>query len=171
DSPLPDFLRMGMHAEVEYPGLHLVHATLVEKGDLAICGLGEGHAPEQFGDSELFTRTMAEYHLRPFAASSRPNKVLLLAAPPPGSLVGDAGCQLSGELLDTYHPRLCVVGGTSERRGWERVARTLTVNPGALAEGWAAWVDWTRPADDQVEILNLRDLEASKIAVEVGVCD
>src|SRR5262249_55767766 len=70
DSPLPDFLRMGMHAEVEYPGLHLVHATLVEKGDLAICGLGEGHAPEQFGDSELFTRTMAEYHLRPFAASS-----------------------------------------------------------------------------------------------------
>src|SRR4051812_13250387 len=40
DVPLGEFLRLAKDAEVEYPDLHVAHATLWEEGDVAFCGLG-----------------------------------------------------------------------------------------------------------------------------------
>jgi hypothetical protein len=34
-----------MAVELEYPHVHLAHATLVEERDLAVCGLGPSAAP------------------------------------------------------------------------------------------------------------------------------
>jgi len=48
---------------------------------------------------------------------------------------------------------LCVVAGRTERRGVQRIASTLVVNPGCLADGSAAWLDWNQRSGDQVEFL------------------
>ena len=56
-----------------------------------------------------------------------------------------------GDLIDWLRPSLCVVAGPTERRGLQRIASTLIVNPGRLADGSAAWLDWDRSGDDQVE--------------------
>jgi Icc-related predicted phosphoesterase len=171
DTPVEDFLRMGMHAEIEFPDLHLVHATLVEKGDIAICGIGGLLADAAACEREICSRTMAEYHLRPLWVAKQPHKILLLAVPPTGALGGAEGCTLAGQLLDSYHPSLCVVAGPSERRGTQRVAHTLVLNPGHLAEGWAAWLDWNREVPEQVEFVNLRDLESKRGVIDIGVGD
>jgi hypothetical protein len=64
-----------------------------------------------------------------------------------------------------------VVGGPSALRGTQRVARTLVVNPGQLAEGWAAWLDWSAPSGEQVELLDLRDPAGAAMPADLGVCD
>src|SRR5947209_6102697 len=40
DAPLREFLRLAKDAEVEHPSLRVAHATLFEKRDAAVCGLG-----------------------------------------------------------------------------------------------------------------------------------
>jgi hypothetical protein len=169
DTPLEDFLRMGMHAELEFPGVHLAHATLVEKGDIAVCGLGGGIADGPSMDPTTCSRTLAEYHLRSLWTAKQPHKILLLATPPIGPLGGEQGGAVINDLIDSYHPSLCVVAGPSERRGTQRIASTLVINPGHLAESWAAWLDWNRPTDECVEFLNIPDVISGVIST--GICD
>jgi Icc-related predicted phosphoesterase len=102
---------------------------------------------------------MAAYHLRSLWTARQPYKILMLAEPPAGELGGKQGCSLAADLVDSLHPSLCVSAGPHDHRGSKRVASTLIVNPGRLAEGSAAWLDRDRPADDQVELLNLRSLD------------
>jgi Icc-related predicted phosphoesterase len=169
DTPLDDFLRLGMHAELEYPSVHLVHATLLEKGELAVCGMGGRLGAGPLSEPDIVTRTFVEYHLRPLWTARQPRKVLLLPAPPTGVLGGQEGNKLCGELIDSYHPTLCVVGGASECAGIERVASTLIVNPGYLADGYAAFLDWNRPGGEQAELLDLQNaLSAAGMEVAVG---
>jgi Icc-related predicted phosphoesterase len=165
DTPLEDFLRMGMRAEIEFPTVHLVHGTLVEQGDSAFCGVGGCLCHEQRSDFDSCSRTMAEYHLRSLWNARQPQKVLLLPGPPTGPLGGAEGKTLVGELIDSFHPSLCVVAGSSERRGIQYFARSLVINPGQLADGWAAWLDRGLKLSEQVQFLNLHDL-ASNIATE-----
>jgi Icc-related predicted phosphoesterase len=171
DTPLEDFLRMGMHAEIESPGVHLAHATVIEKGDMAVCGLGGNVSEANATDPDMCSRTLAEYYLRPLWTAKQPHKVLLLSAPPPGPLGGDHGSKFTADLIDSYHPNLCVVAGPSEQRGSQRFARTLVINPGRLADGWAAWLDWNRPVDEQVEVLDLRHPDPTAVPEETGVGD
>jgi Icc-related predicted phosphoesterase len=171
DTPLEEFLRIGMHAEVDFPGVHLVHATLVQKGDVAVCGVGGRIGTEAVYDGDTCSRTLVEYHLRSLRAARQPHRVLLLAAPPRGALGGDDGSSLVGELIDSHHPSLCAVGGPDGRRGSQRVARTLVINPGHLAEGSAAWLDLGRPVEEAVEFLDLRHPGGTGAAAELGVCD
>jgi Icc-related predicted phosphoesterase len=171
DTPVEDFLRMGMHAELEFPKVHLVHAGLVEQGDTAVCGVGGRLCDGPAGEIDVCSRTLAEYHLRPLWTSTRPHRVLLLACPPAGPLGGDDGSSLVGDLIDSYHPGLCVVGGPNERRGARRMARTLVVNPGHLAQGCAAWVDRSRPVGEMVELLDLHHFGPYAVPADLGVCD
>jgi Icc-related predicted phosphoesterase len=60
---------------------------------------------------------------------------------------------LVGEIIDSLRPSLSVVGGPTERRGVQRIASTLVVNPGCLADGSAAFLDWDRSGDDPVEFM------------------
>ena len=161
DGPLEEFLRIGMHAEVESPAVHLAHATLLERGELAVSGVGGKIGQE-------VSVIMAQYHLRSLWTAKQPHRILLLATPPTGALGGPEGSSVVGDFIDSYHPALCVVGGPSQCRGSQRVAKTLVINPGRLAEGWAAWFDWNRQADDAVEMLNLRELSPKSVALDIG---
>jgi Icc-related predicted phosphoesterase len=164
DTPLEDFLRIGMHAEVEFPGVHLVHATLTEQADLAVCGLGGLISGNGCHEPDHMPRVLAEYHLRTLWGAKQPRRVLLIPTAPWGKLGGDEGSTFTGELIDSYHPSLCVTGGSSERRGFRQVGETLVVNPGALTDGWAAWLDWESHANRQVEFLDLRDPVPKRVA-------
>ena len=145
-----------------YPNLHVVHATLFEQGDVAVGGLGGEltEAEDHTEDRLCYSRASAEYFLRSLWQAEQPHKVLLLSVAPPGQLGGEAGNRICGDFIDSYHPSLCVVAGTTERRGFQRIAHTLVVNPGRLADGSVAWLDWNRSKDEQVEFLRAVGLVA-----------
>lgn len=155
DVPLRDFLRLAKDAEMEYPNLHIAHATLWEEGDMAVCGLGGDLSEDQDrAEGQLcHARASAEYFLRMLWRAEQPHKVLLLSVAPPGQLGGEAGNRICGDFIDSYHPSLCIVSGPTDRRGVQHIAHTLVVNPGRLADGSAAWLDWKRGKEDQVEFL------------------
>jgi Icc-related predicted phosphoesterase len=157
DVPLRDFLRLALHAEVKYPKLHAVHATLLEQNDVAICGLGGEltEAEDRSEDRLCNSRPAAEYYLRTLWQAEQPLKFLLLSVAPPGQLGGEAGNRICGEFIDSYHPSLCVVVGQTEKRGFQQTAHTLAINPGRLADGSLAWLDRSRIRNDQVELLRL----------------
>ena len=163
DVPLEDFLKAGMAAEVEYGGVHMVEGSLWEDGDTAVCGVGGALTERETAvyPQVKLSRVMAEYALRGLARSDRSVKILLLSSPPNGKLGGDAGCAIVGELIDSLHPHIAVVAGPSEARGVERVAHTWVVNPGRLRDGCAAWIDWKRPGDQRVELLDLELVASS----------
>jgi hypothetical protein len=158
--PLEEFLRLGLWAEALHPNLHIAHATLVETDGLAASGLGGIIAEKELLGVDTYSRPTAEYFLRSLSSSNKPRKVLLLPNPPLGLLGGAEGEPLIGDLIDTYHPDLCVVAGSSERRGCQHVGRTLVVNPGSLADGSAAWLDWRMRGVDSVKFLD-RELPVS----------
>lgn len=154
--PMDEFYRLAMPAELTFPNVHVVHATYIEEGDVVIAGIGGAIAEEPLSGVETFTRTKAQYLLRPLRRSSRPRKILLLAASPSASLSWREG-SLVWDLIDSYHPDLCAVYGGSHTQRSERVGVTLMVNPGHLADGQAAWLDWNRSGGDQIELMNLAD--------------
>jgi hypothetical protein len=166
DMPLDEFLHLGMNAEVEYPGLHLAHATLIEEKDVAVCGMGGCLTNECLPEADYFSRAKVEYYLRGLWSAVQPRKILLLPESPFNGLSGPEDKRLPGSLIDSYHPTLCVIGGN--QRGFHRVASTLVVNPGSLANGQVAWLDWGRPTPNQVELLDLPALERFA-ALEVGM--
>jgi Icc-related predicted phosphoesterase len=155
---MEEFLRLGMQAELIFPHVRIAHGTLIEEKDLAVCGLGGLLAERPLMGIDHYLRPTAEYFLRSLRWTQKPRTVLLLPAPPPGRLGGSDGDPLIGELVDSFHPDLCVVRGSSARRGTQRIGRTLVVNPGSLSDGWTAWLDWQRPAEDRVRFVNATDL-------------
>lgn len=156
DTPLREFYRVAMTAEVDHPGVHVVHGTLVERPPVAISGAGgELTEHEDRGDERLrCARATAEYMLRTLWQTDQPRRILLLSVPPSEPLGGPQANPIAGEIIDSYHPDLCVVAGPSDHRGVERVAHTLVVNPGRLADGSAAWLDW-RNEEQPVAMLDL----------------
>ena len=151
--PMDEFCRLGIAAELEFPHVHMAHATLVEERDLAVCGLGVSIAEEACMREDSYSRIRALYFLRSLRTSVKPRKVLLLPEPPTGVLGGPEGNKVIGEIIDGLRPSLCVVGGRTERRGLQWIASTLLVNPGSLADDSAALLDWDRKVNDQVEFL------------------
>jgi hypothetical protein len=158
DAPLDLFLSLGVRAEIEYPQLHVVHATPIERGDVAVVGLGACITDYTATDIGYYSRSLAEYYLRLLWTTSKPRTVLLLPEPPQSWRGEVEDRRLANTLMATYHPGVCVLGRSSEKRGVERIADTLVINPGYLSEGSAAWLDWDRPACEQVEFLDLQGM-------------
>ena len=158
EAPLQEFLRLATAAELVHPTLHIAHATLFEQGDVALCGLG-GELTEvndRTDERLCYARASAEFFLRSLGWAPQPHKVLLLSVAPPGPLGDEASNQICGDMIDNYHPSLCVVAGSTSRRGVQTIARTLVVNPGRLADNSMAWLDWTRDRGKQVEFPELQ---------------
>jgi hypothetical protein len=153
--PMDQFYRWGIAVELNFPHVHMVHATLLEERDLAVCGLGVIVAEEALMREDSYSRARALYFLRTLQRSVRPHKVLLLPEPPPGVLGGPEGNCILGDIIDGVRPSVCVVAGRTERRGVQRIASTLVVNPGSLIDNSAALLDWDRTGDDQVEFLGI----------------
>jgi hypothetical protein len=151
--PMDQFYRWAIAVELELPHVHMAHATLLEERDLAVCGLGVIIAEEALMREDSYSRIGALYFLRTLKTSVKPHKVLLLPEPPPGALGGPEGNCIIGDMIDGVRPSVCVVAGRTERRGAERIASTLVINPGFLIDNSAALLDWDRTGDDQVEFL------------------
>ena len=62
--PDDQFCRLALAVELEFPNVHLVHATLVETHDLAVCGLGVAIAEQALMRVDSFSRVKAQYCLR-----------------------------------------------------------------------------------------------------------
>jgi Icc-related predicted phosphoesterase len=159
DAPLRAILMAGMNARSQSPGVHLVHCTLISARDVVISGVGgELTEVEDSGDPVIrCSRTTAQYFLQAFEKAGESEKVLLLGSVPKGALAragqsGPVGNPVAADLIDTYHPKLCVVAGPSQTRGVEQVARTTIVQPGSLSTGSAAWIDWSKATQSQVEM-------------------
>jgi hypothetical protein len=160
--PMDSVYRWGLAVEMTFPHIHIAHATLVEEGDLAVSGLGMVIAEEALMREDSCSRAGALYFLRSLRTSAKPRKVLLLPQPPPGVLGGPQGNIVIGEIIDSLRPNLCVVAGQTERRGIQRSANTLVVNPGAVADDSAPLLDWGHASADQVEFVNLRSLDSAR---------
>lgn len=143
DTPLVDFLRMGMNAESDYPSLHLADATPIEHGDLAILGLGGSLVEDGWHGVDSRERTWADYLLRSLDRSRRSRKLLMLPAAP-RSLGGGSANRLIDDLIDGHPADVCVAAGPSAQRGTRRIGDRWIINPGCLADGSAAWWDWDR---------------------------
>jgi Icc-related predicted phosphoesterase len=157
DAPLRAFLMAGMNARSQSPGVHLVHCTIITARDVVISGVG-GELSEVEDSSEPLvrtSRTTAAYFLQAFDTAAESEKVLLLGSVPTGSLGGSSGNSVAGDLIDTYHPKLCAVAGPTEGRGVEQVAHTTIVQPGSLSTGSAAWIDWDKGIEEQVEMIEV----------------
>lgn len=158
DAPLDQFLRLGMNAEIEYPRLHVVHATPVEEEDVAVLGLGASISDYTATDIGYYSRSLADYYLRSLWTTSRPRTVLLLPEPPQSWLGDVDNLRRASALVSTYYPGLCVLGSPSGGQGADRVGDSLIINPGHLSEGRAVWLDWHRPKGEQVEFLDRQRL-------------
>jgi Icc-related predicted phosphoesterase len=170
DTPVEEFLRLGMHAEVEFPNLHLVHGTMVTEGNVAIVGIGGVLLEERIPECDCCSRTMAEYFLRPLWTARQAKRILLLPEAPPEMLGGTGGSSIAADFIDSFHPSLCVVKGSSDRPGQERIAHTQIISPGYLADGFAALLDWNRKTEDQVEFLSKQE-EQALYSIETGAGD
>ena len=168
DAPLDQFLRLGMNAEIEYPRLHIVHAIPIEQGDVAVVGLGASITDYTATDIGYYSRSLADYYLRSLWTTSKPRTVLLLPEPPQSWRGEVEDRRLADALMATYHPGVCVLGRSSEKRGVERIADTLVINPGYLSEGSAAWLDWDRPACEQVEFIDLQGMGTPRHPLALG---
>jgi Icc-related predicted phosphoesterase len=154
DVPLTDFLRLGMQAELDYPNLHIAHENVIALDNLAVCGIGGCLAAEDRAEPDSLNLLRADYFLRNLDRADHPRKIQLLSAAP-SSLGGGQHGRLINNLIHSHSADLCVTAGPTEHRGIQRLARTLIVNPGCLADGSAAWVDWRSHPGGHVEFLNL----------------
>jgi Metallophosphoesterase, calcineurin superfamily len=162
DTPLNGFLRLAMNAEVDFPNVHLLHEGIVEEGDICLGGIG-GQLTDGIDGSDgtvCCSRTAAEYFLRPLASARQPLTFLVLGVPPNGPLGGNEGNTIAADLIDSLHPSLCLALGSTQRRGTQRIAHTLVINPGRLADGSAVWLDWSLPVDERAKLVNLQALAA-----------
>jgi hypothetical protein len=155
DAPLDLFLHLAMKAELEFSQVRLVHATPVIERDVAIFGLGACIAAHTNPNIGHYSRTLAEYFFRPMGRNAKPRTMLLLPEPVQACHDDAENRRLTEAFVGTYHPTLAVLGRPCVQPGVEYLARTLILSPGYLSEGCAAWLDWNRPADDQVEFLDL----------------
>jgi hypothetical protein len=153
DTPLEEFLRLGMYAEVEYPNVHLAHATLVTRDGLAVTGLGGWVSEGAACELDCCPRTLAQYYVRSLLTADQPHKVLLLGSPPAVRPTAPGGSVLSTELIDSLHPNLCVTGDEGAGASVRRMVHALVVAPGSLSDGCAAMLDWRRPVDERVRLL------------------
>jgi hypothetical protein len=160
DTPLEEFLRLGMCAEVEYPNVHLAHATLVTRDGLAVTGLGGWVSDGAACELDCCPRTLARYYVRSLLTAEQPHKVLLLGTPPAARPTVIGGSVLSTELIDSLHPNLCVTGDDDGGTSVRRMVHALVVAPGSLSNGRAALLDWRRPVDERVQLLGERSGQA-----------
>jgi Icc-related predicted phosphoesterase len=155
DTPLGEFLRAAMNAEITYPNLFFAHATTFSNANVAVDGIG-GKITENEDSTDptlKYSHNSAEFLFRRLWYIRKSVKILMFSEPPPGKLSGNGGNSLVEEFIKTYHPAICIVAGNTQYRGYEREKHGFTVNPGKLSDGSAAWIDWLKRS---VQILDLQ---------------
>ena len=157
DVPLGEFYQWSTNAETDHSHLRVVHATSWRIKDTVFGGIGGAICEHDHCEHPRLqvSRAEAEYFLRNIVRDEAPLHVILLNQPPTGTLGGNSGNTIVSELIDSLHPRLAVTAGETSHRGHEQVARTTIVNPGRLSDGSLAYIDFSRPTEERVEVLDL----------------
>jgi Icc-related predicted phosphoesterase len=155
DAPLSDYFRMSLNFEVVYPNICSVHATPVVWHDTIIGGFGGNITESEESSLDIIksSHITAEYYLRNLWNASESIKVLLISEPPPEKLSGTRGNPIIKEIINNYRPTLCIAGGKTGDWGHDTGGPTTVVNPGALKDGAAAWVDLM---SDRITRIDLR---------------
>jgi len=147
DAPEGRYLTCSLSEHGGDSPLEVVHRSLVRCGEYVISGLG-GQITDVDRSEFLvlqLPRWEALHHFRLFEFVTGP-RIMVLHTPPIGDVVdldngGHKGCQVVNELINTYRPKLAVAGHAHDAQGYETIADTFVVNPGALKSGNYAVVD------------------------------
>ncbi len=158
DSPLDQYIKIGWEEMKENSKLHITHSGfLVLDESFAVTGFG-GEISEQDKEDYFvlqYPRWEVEYGLN-FLSNVSSNKILLSHTPPVGTLDLDdgkhKGSQVVNDLIQKYKPKWVFCGHAHGARGKETISDSIIVNPGALKNGFYAWVDTEKP---EVELKTL----------------
>jgi hypothetical protein len=145
DAPIRDYLRECYNMELVFPLLRGLHGTAaLGPGDILFAGMGGqiDDDPDTPRDEETTLRYPgweAEYRLKILREFDELQKALIFATPPAHKGLGEPGSEVLAELINTYRPRLAVVGGDEPTE--HLLGRTLVVCPGRLDQGRYGLVD------------------------------
>jgi uncharacterized protein len=145
DAPYDTFVREASAVERVHPTLHGVHGTAaLDPGrHLVFGGLGgavddDPQAERDERTSLRYPRVEAEYRLKVLDELGDHGRVLLFWTRPAHSRFDPDGSDAVAEVVNTYRPRLVVVGGPPKV---EHLGTSLVVAPGSLSAGDYAVVD------------------------------
>jgi Icc-related predicted phosphoesterase len=146
DAPLAEYLRESYNGELVYEHLRGLHgsAAIGLGGHFLFAGMGGqiDDDPETRRAEEralVYPAWEAEYRLKLIRDFDELHGVLLFATPPAHKGLGLEGSEVLAELVNTYAPRLVVVGG--DRPHNEVLGTSLVVCPGSMRDGRYAVVD------------------------------
>ncbi len=147
DSPLDQYIKIGWEEMKNNPKLHMVHSSFfaLDK-DVIVTAFGGEITQQEKEDYFVlqFPRWEAEYGLNFLSNVSSP-VILLSHTPPVGALDLDdgkhKGSQVVNDLIQRYKPRWVFCGHAHGARGKETIGDSIAVNPGALKNGFYAFVD------------------------------
>jgi Icc-related predicted phosphoesterase len=155
DAPIGAYVREASAIERIHPTLRGLHATaaFAPGGHVVLAGLGgeiDDHPDGQRDeDARLrYPRIEAEYRLKLLDELGEHERVLLFWSRPAHKRLDPGGSEAVAELVNTYRPRLVIVGGA---RGSEQLGTSLVVAPGSLCDGDYAVVDLRRGSVERVE--------------------
>jgi Icc-related predicted phosphoesterase len=155
DAPIGAYVREASAIERIHPTLRGLHATaaFAPGGHVVLAGLGgeiDDHPDGQRDeDARLrYPRIEAEYRLKLLDELGEHERVLLFWSRPAHKRLEPGGSEAVAELVNTYRPRLVIVGGA---RGSEQLGTSLVVAPGSLCDGDYAVVDLRRGSVERVE--------------------
>jgi Icc-related predicted phosphoesterase len=155
DVPLGAYVREASAIERVHPMLHGVHGTaaFAPGRHVVLAGLGGEIADDSDGEGQEPTRLRygrieAEYRLKVLDEFGEHERVLLFWSRPAHKRLDPGGSEAVAELVNTYRPRLVVVGGP---RGSEQLGTSLVLSPGSLCDGDYAVVDLRRGSVELAE--------------------
>jgi HSP20 family molecular chaperone IbpA/Icc-related predicted phosphoesterase len=144
DGPLRAYLSESSSMETVYPSLHGVHGTAVlGPGEVLFAGMGGEIVDDPHAISEDEVRIRypgweVEYRLKVIRSFDQDQKIFLFTTRPAHKGLKEPGSQVLAELINTYRPKLAVVGGDHPMQ--ELLGTTLVVCPGRVEAGAYALV-------------------------------
>jgi HSP20 family molecular chaperone IbpA/Icc-related predicted phosphoesterase len=139
DGPFRAYLGECSNMETVYPSLHGVHGTaVVGIDDVLFAGMGGEIVddPRAFAEEEVRIRYPGwevEYRLKVIRSFDQDQKIFLFTTRPAHKGLKEPGSQVLAELINTYRPKLAVVGGDHPMQ--ELLGTTLVVCPGRVEVG------------------------------------
>jgi len=120
-----------------------IHGKEVKFGNVKIVGF-EGARWVETGEGVFVSYDPIHEKLR----KEKGERVVLLTHVPPFDTEVDklwtghhVGSPFLKSLIEEYQPDLVICGHIHEARGVDRIKKTTVINPGALADGYAAWIE------------------------------
>jgi uncharacterized protein len=146
DAPMQEYLREAANIEIIYPYLHNVHNTFaLASGYVLFTGFGgtivdEPQTQREEHEALRYPAWEVEYRLKFLNELKDYQKVFLFTTPPEHKGRHLPGSSTLAELINSYQPRLVLVGGQEEQQQ-ELLGTSLVVMPGRLSKGQFSKID------------------------------